>query len=288
MTPARLAFYCTVLFGAVLVIVMGAAILILFLAPHDLIGRSVFTFGSVGAALVAYVFALAWLLRYQASRNQIGFVDPNGRPKAVTNGMAAGFLWGSLWRSTITGLVAQAGAALLKQAYGPYLNPEVTGTIAFASSSVSLFLAFWWVYASSFGSSRVVFGKSVQEVSARVDTDYPAAAPVSLMERLQGVLGVAYPLMYFVIGLVQLSAVYAYFRDVLGWWVLPSLIGGGIIGYIPLVGALAGGYAAIHAWGWPLWSAVVLFGFPFIVLGIMMLGVGASAAAQSVFGRFRR
>lgn len=73
-------------------------------------------------------------------------------------------------------------------------------------------------------------------------------------------------ILYFVIGLVQIGAMFAYFTDYMEWGTFVSLIVGGIVAYIPLLGNILGAYASVHCWGWSWIVAIPVFFCPFIII----------------------
>ena len=123
-------------------------------------------------------------------------------------------------------------------------------------------------------------------ISAMVETpryENLADSSSSLKEAVTGTLGTLAAISYYCLGLVQFVAIIAFFQHVWGWWFIPSFLAAGFLAYIPIVGAAAGIYAAVHAWGWSLYAAIALFCFPLIVWLAIMLIAGASVATQSMF-----
>ncbi|MGN0905209.1 MAG: hypothetical protein ACI4PW_08645 [Alphaproteobacteria bacterium] len=59
-------------------------------------------------------------------------------------------------------------------------------------------------------------------------------------------------------------------------WFL-AIIAAAALLFIPGVGPLAGVYGAVKVWGWPIWGALVLFFWPYILYGLMLsLGMTTS------------
>ncbi len=60
-----------------------------------------------------------------------------------------------------------------------------------------------------------------------------------------------------------------------------------LLAYIPVVGTLLGILAAVQVWHWSWLGAISLFLWPFILAGILIIGVGGFAAASlgKLFGR---
>ena len=96
---------------------------------------------------------------------------------------------------------------------------------------------------------------------------------------------------YVLVGLVQLSAIFAGLEDWLHvpWWI-SGLIGFTVAG-IPVIGTVAGIMGAIKGWGWSLWGALALFGSPYLIYVVALAGggvarpLGAGIRAQQGAGR---
>ena len=59
-----------------------------------------------------------------------------------------------------------------------------------------------------------------------------------------------------------------------------------ILVFIPAIGPLAGVYGAVMVWEWPIWGALVLFFWPYILYGILLL-FGFSASFWT-FGNLKK
>ena len=57
---------------------------------------------------------------------------------------------------------------------------------------------------------------------------------------------------------------------------------------VPAIGPLAGVYGAVTVWGWSVWSALLLFFWPYILYGILALFGLTSALRLSKIVRIRR
>jgi hypothetical protein len=152
-----------------------------------------------------------------------------------------------------------------------------------------LFAAFYWVYAAPFGNYRILYDpKKFPIQSPGVVPPSPsqsslAASVSSLREMISSTLGVIFAISYFGIGLLQIGAVVSFFRDVLDWWLIPSLLVAGVVGYVPILGSLAGSYAAVNIWGWAWYTAISIFFFPLIIWIAVMLVAGVGTATQAPF-----
>jgi hypothetical protein len=85
-------------------------------------------------------------------------------------------------------------------------------------------------------------------------------------------------ILYFGLGLLQLSATFAGLE---GWLGLHWIIAGPIaffLAYVPLVGTIVGIFGAVTAWGWSWLEAGALFFGPFAVILILALISGGVEA----------
>ncbi|MBE7711263.1 MAG: DUF805 domain-containing protein [Cyanobacteria bacterium SIG31] len=88
-----------------------------------------------------------------------------------------------------------------------------------------------------------------------------------ILERLKdfsvNTLGAILIIGYWGIGLLQWAAIYAGVYAYTENWII-SLILGGFVAYIPILGTVAGIYGAHAFWNFPLWAAILLFTFHYI------------------------
>jgi hypothetical protein len=293
MTPARLAFYSTLLlFLATLLWVVFSLILVQFAGPLSE-GASIAALSAVGLlAIVLGCFFIGRLLKSNAARYRIQLVDQSGHARILSTGITLSFIFEAFWRSIFVGVVTKAGAAFLMSAYGTDITSDQRIGIDVVAFLVTWFISFWWVYAAPFGNNRIVFDASKILIESQLSTIPVRAAPhgslrdsvSSLKEAITGILGVIFAVSYFGLGLLQLAAVVDFFHSVLGWWFIISVLVAGFVAYIPIVGALAGSYAAVNAWGWAWYAAGALFFFPVIVWLAITLLAGAAVATQALFG----
>ena len=87
---------------------------------------------------------------------------------------------------------------------------------------------------------------------------------------------------YFTIGVLQATAIVAFFTNYLDWSLLPSILAAVFIAYMPVVGAAAGIFAATKTWDWEWYWATLLFTFP-IVLAV--IGVSISEIWKTISDR---
>lgn len=71
-------------------------------------------------------------------------------------------------------------------------------------------------------------------------------------------------LSYFIIGFIQLYAVFSFFRDYWHWSIIFAGPISFLLAYCPVVGSVCGMYAAIEVWEWKWWEAGALFVWPLI------------------------
>lgn len=86
------------------------------------------------------------------------------------------------------------------------------------------------------------------------------------------VLPIVFGPLYFVTGLVQLAAVYAWADSMVGWLLGAFL--GFFLTYLPIVGNLIAVYAASQIWGWSLpWSFALGFGWLAMIPVLFLLSL---------------
>ena len=129
----------------------------------------------------------------------------------------------------------QGVAALLKTAYGTYLTQQtkfIIDTIAYIST---LYLAFLWLLKYQYGTFKLV-GPGDAQLEAPRGAGLEAIEPVRevivsqpisdsigyLRSLIGGMLSTAAVVSYLFIGLVQFVAIYSFFREYWGWWLIPS------------------------------------------------------------------
>ena len=85
---------------------------------------------------------------------------------------------------------------------------------------------------------------------------------------MKKVLQPVFVLGYLGVGLVQLAAFYTGLQYWTGWhWIILGFIAF-FVGYIPVVGSIAGVIGAHYVWGWGLLPSILLF-FWYVPLGIV-------------------
>lgn len=76
---------------------------------------------------------------------------------------------------------------------------------------------------------------------------------------MRGIFSVAMTIGFFIMGIVQLLAMYALLVDYWDWPKLLAIPIGMILAYIPVIGSICGFFGALYAWDWEWWQAVLLF-----------------------------
>lgn len=92
------------------------------------------------------------------------------------------------------------------------------------------------------------------------------------------------PLLNFGIRLLQLAAIQSGIKGWWGWHWLIAMIIALPIAYIPIVGTVVGIMGAIKSWEWAPMLSILLFGWPYVLFAIVLVGGGVS----EVFTRLRR
>jgi hypothetical protein len=95
------------------------------------------------------------------------------------------------------------------------------------------------------------------------------------MKIFKTILTVLCAIGFMVFGLVQMSAIYSFLHDILGWWMIFSAPLSLLLSYFPLIGSIAGTFAAPKSWGWSIANSFLLF-FWYILLYVPILGVEIS------------
>lgn len=93
---------------------------------------------------------------------------------------------------------------------------------------------------------------------------------VQLKEFISSSLTIIFVAGYFGLGIAQWAAVYAGVYYVLNNWFLSLLIGG-FVAYIPIIGTIAGIYGAHKYWGLPLWASILIFCVHFIIAVLLTI-----------------
>jgi hypothetical protein len=95
------------------------------------------------------------------------------------------------------------------------------------------------------------------------------------MAKIKAALMVVVWIGFTVASFIQMSAIYTFFSEYWGWWFIFAAPMSLIVGWMPLVGGIAGTIAAHQVWGWSLFNSILLF-FWFLILYIpLVVAAGA-------------
>jgi hypothetical protein len=163
-------------------------------------------------------------------------------------------------------------------------NIAPDGGILFSivSGSLLTFFSYLWLMKYSCGDVKIVF--NVGDQGYTLSDDEKILEQVNFSERksesfisglkdvIAGSMGGVFFLVYFLIGCFQFAAIYSFFRDVLDWWMIPSMFVSIFSAYTPVVGTFLGVYSAHEAWDWSWLSSILLFTWPFVLVLCFVLG----------------
>lgn len=242
------------------------------------------------ATIAILAFPLAFVIDFIALRivlpkacRQYGLViRKDGVPVAIRGGALIGLAWGLMWRLTVISIPLNLLAKIVA-------DDDSSAFVGILLMFFGFFLASLWLLKHQLGGTTI----SKLEIDARYSTDtntnYAALKEVSpaqvAKEGTTTILTTAAVISYFAIGLVQLAAVVAFFHDYWEWWYVPSILVASFVAYIPLIGAVAGMYAAVEVWGWTWYWAGLLFFSPLVLL---VLGAGVAGAIELFTSKFKR
>jgi len=82
---------------------------------------------------------------------------------------------------------------------------------------------------------------------------------------------------YVVVGIMQILASIDGILYFFGLHWIFALLAAVVLVFIPVIGPIAGVYGAVAAWGWSIWSALLLFFWPY-VLYLLLVALGFSAS----------
>lgn len=90
--------------------------------------------------------------------------------------------------------------------------------------------------------------------------------------------------LYILLGIVQMLAVYTFFSDVWQWEIFLAAPVAFIVSYIPILGPIAGTYAAITVWGLQWWIACLIFLVP-LTINVLAVFIRAAVALSGTSPR---
>ncbi len=266
-TPSKLAFVLTIVTAVNFFLITALCVPLIILLDADP------NFLPVFVVLPWYIFtyfAIAKVLRFREEKWKISLVK-SGQHQLFKGGSFLKFYLGFVWRAVVLAAVINPITEAIAA------NSSGSLSLGFVSASLTIYLAYLWLLKFPFGEVSIGFNVLFKHVPYVRDSGLPTPTEVVFEQRrsesvlssvgslLQGIGGVFFFGVYFVVGLVQFFAVYDFFSDVWGWWGFFSFIGAGILAYIPILGGVAGIYAAYNVWGWDLIWSILLFGWPLVL-----------------------
>lgn len=268
------------------------------LSSFLLIGISIFALSSANLQLskaliyaVAFFIAifglyviLGWYFRKNFKKWNIALIKDSGSIRTFSGVAFAALMFGMYWRSILIGFVVNAIGAMLKNMYGVQLTFANEFGIDIFVTVLNFYVSFYWLLKVQYGSFRIVSLTDSQFKNAVIEHGDITIddAKSSMKETVTGLLGTITILSFYGIGFVQIFATYSFFRHYWDWNWLISAFGAMFIGYIPLIGSIAGVVAATKVWGWELWVAVLLFFYPIFLWGLLMLLGGTVSFFQNI------
>jgi hypothetical protein len=247
------------------------------------------------AGLAVWYFAFGGILRSKHQKWGIYLVKENEGIRAFKGTPLLAIWVGHFWRLMVINVGIQGAAALLKTAYGSYLTSSTEFAIDILALLSTAYLAFLWLLKYQYGVFKPVGpGDSQLEAGRNTLVEGIVAIPEPGVEKsvsdsveylrslIGGILSTVGVVSYLVIGLVQFVAIYSFFKDYWGWWLIPSGLAAFFISYIPLLGSVAGVIAAIKVWEWSLLSSLLLFFFPIVIMLVVGVLVGFGSLVSGV------
>lgn len=235
-------------------------------------------------AISGMYLILGWYFRKNYNKWNIALIKDTGSARTFSGVAFAALMFGFYWRTILIGFVTGAIGAMLKNMYGMSLTNVTELGVDLFVNVLNFYIAFYWLIRAQYGSFRIVelesdvFKNAVIEHGATTIED----AKTSIKDSVISVLGTVAVLSFYGLGFVQIFATYDFFRHYWEWNWFISVIGAMFIGYMPVVGSIAGVVAATKVWGWELWAAVLLFFYPIVLWIVIMILGGTVTLFQSI------
>jgi len=222
-------------------------------------------------------YLILQLLKTGLRRGALSIIR-NGAPIDIRGWEILGWTWGLFWRFLFILFVLELFLAIV----AIYVTPSATVTLvlAFVSAVTYSFGASAWLIYWKSSCAELVFSAEINN-GAHNMANHNETAFDTAKRGVGAIFGTAAVVSYFAIGLIQLAAVFTFFEDYWGWWTIPSIIVGLFVAYMPLVGSIAGYFAATEIWDWKWYWAGLLFFFPLVLFVIV-------AAIDGISSIFRR
>lgn len=234
-----------------------------------------------------YYFALQMALPTACHKYGL-LICKDGIPVEPKGMMLVGLIWGLMWRTFIINTLATFIRNILIMGTGSTDYSMASLPLDISLFSLTCFFSALWLIKHQLGSTTIVSAppkieNRVDKINSLAELN-PVGAVSVIQQTTSTILASTAVLSYFAIGLVQLAAIVSFFHNYWHWWLIPSILVGLFVSYIPVLGAVAGVLAAIEVWGWSWYWAVILFSFPWV---IGVFGVGVTAMMELIIGKFR-
>lgn len=271
MNSVKLSIILTVISLVTLIIIIAGVGYLLVNTLH--LNASIAIFLVVIAFHVVNFFVVQKFLKFKEKKYLISL--KNGAVFApFKGGEYFKFYMGLVWRMALLNIVV---TPILEN-----LAPNGDMLFSIASGSLLTFFSYLWLMKYSYGDVKIVF--NVEDKAYVISDQTQDLEQVDFSQRksnslssgfsdvLAGSLGIIFVGGYFLLGLIQYAAIYSFFRDVLEWWFIFSVIFSLFAAYTPVVGTGLGVYSAHAAWGWSWLASILLFTWPFILMLFFVIG----------------
>lgn len=283
-TPANLAFKLTLTsLVSIILLIMVAVFAILAIGK----GSPYLLLLVVIACYSLNYIVLSKVLQKYEKKWHISLKN-KGQYQLFKGGSFLKFYLGFVWRAFVLTSVTNP----LIDALAQHSNDSLV--LGLIGSSLTVYLSFLWLLKFPYGDVSVDFNiqhLSPQQLQAQelpmIEVNEGQRSVDSFFNAVREIFGNSIIgiciFVYFVVGLVQFAAVNDFLSEVWGWWGFFSIIGAGILAYIPVIGGLAGIYTAYTVWGWGMAASILLFAWPLLLLA----GVGLFLLLESIFKSMR-
>jgi hypothetical protein len=256
---------------AVLIIAVVALFIIGYITRLSIFGDS----RIIVLILPAWFFASFLSLRLTIGKNSHNFgiaILKDNKTIEPRGAQLLGLTWGFMWRVALLNVPFAAVGRILTAG-----NEPVSGLNLILSIAIVFFAALW-LLKHQMGSTTIVPIEEIHDMNVLGTTE--SEIQIAAQSTASILFSVAI-LSYFAIGLVQIGAIFTFFRDYLGWWWIASILAATFVAYMPVVGAIAGTFSAIEVWEWKWYWAVALFFYPILLL----IGGGGLSMIYSIFSK---
>ncbi len=279
-----IARYLTVVFGLVMLLLIGLALLV---GKYHPLGETESIIITLFFAIFLPYFFVAWAFRKNFTKWNIAIVSEEDGSQRIFGGPAfISLYFGFIWRTIIVGIILNAIGSLIKTMYGDFLDEGTANMIKFIIYILNIYFSFYWLLLAQYGAFKIKLLTSLgskNNVTIENNANIIKDMNTSIKTTLVAALTTFTVISFFVLSIVQIFAIYDFFKYFLEWNALGSFFAAVFIGPIPIVGSLAGVISAIKLWHWQAVYAILLFFYPIaLYLAILILG-GSAAIFQSIF-----